>query len=77
LASARGFVAMSGRVAGNAALVTGVAQGIGAEVARTLVREGAKALVTDINVEGVAAVADAINAELGPRSSSPSMRVAS
>jgi NAD(P)-dependent dehydrogenase (short-subunit alcohol dehydrogenase family) len=57
---------VSGRVAGKIALVTGAAQGIGAAIAWALAREGAKALVTDINAEGVAAVANAIDAELGP-----------
>jgi NAD(P)-dependent dehydrogenase (short-subunit alcohol dehydrogenase family) len=57
---------VSGRVAGKIALVTGAAQGIGAAIAWALAREGAKALVTDINAEGAAAVANAIDAELGP-----------
>jgi NAD(P)-dependent dehydrogenase (short-subunit alcohol dehydrogenase family) len=56
---------MAGRVAGKKALVTGAAQGLGAAHARTLAREGAKVLLTDINAEKVAAEAEAINAELG------------
>jgi NAD(P)-dependent dehydrogenase (short-subunit alcohol dehydrogenase family) len=56
---------MAGRVAGKKALVTGAAQGLGAAHARTLAREGAKVLLTDLNAEKVAAEADSINAELG------------
>ena len=54
-----------GRVQGKKALVTGAAQGLGAAQARMLAREGAKVLLTDINGAGVAAQAEAINAELG------------
>ncbi len=54
-----------GRVQGKKALVTGAAQGLGAAQARMLAREGAKVLLTDINGDGAAAQADAINAELG------------
>ena len=56
---------MKGRVAGKKALVTGAAQGLGAAHARLLAREGARVLLTDINGDGAAAQADAINAELG------------
>ena len=56
---------MAGRVAGKKALVTGAAQGLGEAHARTLAREGARVLLTDINAEKVAAVAASINAELG------------
>ncbi|MEN7342100.1 MAG: SDR family oxidoreductase [Pseudomonadota bacterium] len=51
------------RVAGKIALVTGAAQGLGAAMARMLAREGAKVILTDINADGVAAVAADINAE--------------
>ncbi len=47
------------------ALVTGGAQGIGAEVARRLAAGGAKVGVLDLNAEAAAAVADAINAAGG------------
>lgn len=47
---------MSGRVTGKIALVTGAAQGIGAAIAWTLAREGAKVLITDINAEGASRV---------------------
>ena len=56
---------MAGRVAGKKALITGAAQGLGAAHARTLAREGATVLLTDINADKVAAEADSINAELG------------
>jgi len=52
---------MSGRVAGKIALVTGAAQGLGEAAARMLVREGARVAVTDINADGAARVAHAIN----------------
>src|SRR5690606_6776219 len=41
-----------GRVQNKIALVTGAAQGLGAAIARLLAREGAKVLLTDINIEG-------------------------
>jgi NAD(P)-dependent dehydrogenase (short-subunit alcohol dehydrogenase family) len=56
---------LSGRVAGKKALVTGGAQGLGAATAWALAREGAKVLVTDLNDEGAAQVATAINKECG------------
>lgn len=54
-----------GRVAGKKALITGAAQGLGAAQAWMLAREGATVLLTDINGDGAAAVATAIDAELG------------
>jgi NAD(P)-dependent dehydrogenase (short-subunit alcohol dehydrogenase family) len=56
---------MAGRVVGKKALVTGAAQGLGAAHARTLAREGAVVLLTDINAAKVTAEADSINAEFG------------
>ena len=45
-----------GRVAGKVAIVTGAASGLGLEDARVLAREGAKVVLTDVNVEkGLAA----------------------
>jgi NAD(P)-dependent dehydrogenase (short-subunit alcohol dehydrogenase family) len=45
--------------------VTGAAQGLGEAQARLLAREGARVLCTDINGEGAARTAAAINAERG------------
>lgn len=56
---------MSRRVEGKQALVTGAAQGLGAATARRLAQEGARVLLTDINAEGAAAQAEAINREYG------------
>jgi NAD(P)-dependent dehydrogenase (short-subunit alcohol dehydrogenase family) len=53
------------RLAGKLALVTGAAQGLGAGIAAGLAREGARVMVSDVNHEGAAHVADQINAELG------------
>ncbi|MEX2125034.1 MAG: SDR family oxidoreductase [Woeseia sp.] len=52
-----------GRVEKKVALVTGAAQGLGAATAKLLAREGAKVLLTDINLEGVEQQARAINAD--------------
>jgi NAD(P)-dependent dehydrogenase (short-subunit alcohol dehydrogenase family) len=54
-----------GRVAGKMALVTGAAQGLGAQHCKTLAAEGARVLCTDINGDGAAETAAAINAEHG------------
>jgi NAD(P)-dependent dehydrogenase (short-subunit alcohol dehydrogenase family) len=57
---------MSARVGGKTALVTGAAQGIGQASAVALAREGARGvLLTDINADGAAAAAAAIDAEIG------------
>jgi NAD(P)-dependent dehydrogenase (short-subunit alcohol dehydrogenase family) len=53
------------RVEGKVALVTGAAQGLGAATARLLAHEGARVLVTDINVAGAEGVAAEISAESG------------
>jgi 3-oxoacyl-[acyl-carrier protein] reductase len=52
-------------VEGRVALVTGAAQGIGAEIARQLARAGAKVGVLDLNLDAAAAVADEIKAAGG------------
>ena len=49
------------RLKGKVAVVTGSASGIGKEIARTFVREGAKLVIADLNQEG----ADATALELG------------
>ena len=59
---------MSGRVAGKKALITGAAQGLGAAQAMMLARQGAQVLLADVNVDGAAAQAAAINAELDRKS---------
>lgn len=51
-----------GRVDHKIALVTGAAQGLGAATAAMLAREGASVVLTDINADGVAGQAAAINA---------------
>lgn len=56
---------MAGRCSGKLALVTGAAQGLGAAHSRRLAEEGARVLCTDINGEGAAETAAAINADLG------------
>ncbi|CAN7313635.1 SDR family oxidoreductase [Brevundimonas sp. LjRoot202] len=54
---------MSGRVAGKAALITGAAGGLGQAMAWMLAREGARVAVTDMNLDGARALAEAINAD--------------
>ncbi|MDP2765199.1 MAG: SDR family NAD(P)-dependent oxidoreductase, partial [Brevundimonas sp.] len=54
----------AGRVAGKRALITGAAGGLGEAMAWMLAREGAKVAITDVNLEGVRALAAAINAEV-------------
>lgn len=50
---------------GKVALVTGGAAGLGRAIAESYAREGATVMVTDINAEGAAAVADAIKGSGG------------
>jgi NAD(P)-dependent dehydrogenase (short-subunit alcohol dehydrogenase family) len=52
---------MAGRVEGKIALVTGAAQGLGEAISRMLAREGARVVLTDINLAGAEAVAASIN----------------
>jgi len=54
---------VSGRVAGKTALITGAAGGLGQAMAWMMAREGARVAVTDMNLEGVQGLADAINAD--------------
>ena len=49
------------RIKDKVAVVTGAASGIGKEIARTFVREGAKVVIADLNKDGAIATA----AELG------------
>jgi len=46
------------RLDGKVAVVTGAASGIGKEIARTYVREGAKVIIADLNQKGADATAD-------------------
>lgn len=55
----------SGRVAGKTALITGAAQGLGAEIGRRLAAEGAKVFLTDIQGDVAAQTAEDINATYG------------
>lgn len=48
---------MSGSVSGKSVIVTGAGRGIGAEIARDLVKNGAKVCVADINEDSARAVA--------------------
>lgn len=54
-----------GQLDGRVAIVTGGASGIGAACARTLVREGAKVVLTDLDTARGEALAAAINATTG------------
>lgn len=49
---------MTGRLASKRALVTGAAKGLGAEIARTFVREGCRVMLTDIDSMGGLALAE-------------------
>ena len=51
-----------GKLHNQVAIVTGAAQGMGAAIAGRLTAEGAKVVLSDINVEKVAGVAERINA---------------
>ncbi|MEM7766536.1 MAG: SDR family oxidoreductase [Pseudomonadota bacterium] len=50
-----------GQLEGKTAIVTGAASGIGRATAEALAREGAAVMVTDLDAEGAARCADAIN----------------
>lgn len=54
-----------GKLQNQVAIVTGAAQGMGAAIAGRLAAEGAKVVLSDINVEKVAGVAGRINAAAG------------
>jgi 3-hydroxybutyrate dehydrogenase len=50
------------RLAGKTAIVTGAASGIGKEIARQFVRQGAKVAIADLNLDAARTAADDINA---------------
>jgi len=54
---------MSGRLAGKRAVITGAGSGLGAAIARLFVQEGARTVLTDIDLARAQAVADKINRE--------------
>ena len=56
---------MNGRLTGKLALVTGAAQGLGAAIARRLVLEGARVLLTDRNESGVKTAAEELSKAFG------------
>lgn len=53
------------RLEGKRAIVTGAAQGLGAAIARMFADNGARVLLTDLNGDGAASAAEAINQALG------------
>lgn len=56
---------MSQRLQGKLALVTGAAQGLGAAIAQQFAAEGARLVLTDVNLKGVVEIARTINATYG------------
>ncbi len=55
----------AGVVAGKVALVTGGAQGFGAEIVRGLAASGAYVFIADLNLEGAASLSEELNAAAG------------
>lgn len=55
------------RIKGKTAIVTGAANGIGAEISRTYAREGAHVVLADLAVEKAAQIAEEITGETGIR----------
>jgi NAD(P)-dependent dehydrogenase (short-subunit alcohol dehydrogenase family) len=61
----RGGAKMAGQLEGKVAIVTGAGAGIGKASALSLARQGAKVLVTDVNLESAQAVASQIKSAGG------------
>jgi NAD(P)-dependent dehydrogenase (short-subunit alcohol dehydrogenase family) len=56
---------MTDRLKGKRALITGAAQGLGAAIAHKMALEGAKVTLTDVNITGAEAQAEALNQSYG------------
>lgn len=56
---------MTDRLKGKCALITGAAQGLGAAIAHKMALEGAKVTLTDVNIAGAKAQAEALNQSYG------------
>ncbi len=54
-----------GRAAGKIAVVTGAAQGFGLEISQDFAAQGGHVVLADVNAEGAANAAEAINARIG------------
>jgi NAD(P)-dependent dehydrogenase (short-subunit alcohol dehydrogenase family) len=55
---------MTGRLSNKQVLITGAAGGLGQSMAWMMAREGARVALTDVDLDGVRALADAINQDL-------------
>lgn len=55
-----------GVVLGRVAVVTGGAQGFGEEIVRSLVANGARVFIADLNLDGAASLSEELNAQFGP-----------
>ena len=68
---------MGNRIEGKVAVVTGAANGIGAEISRLYAQEGAKVVLADLALEKAQEVADAIVKESGSEAIAVKCNVAS
>jgi NADP-dependent 3-hydroxy acid dehydrogenase YdfG len=55
------------------AVITGAASGIGAELARTLVRRGAQVALGDVNIAGLEKLAAELGANVAPTLAPPTL----
>ncbi len=53
----------AGRLEGKTALITGAARGLGAQIARRMVEEGARVIVNDLNLSAARATADELGGD--------------